>query len=59
MIPVDVLRQLAIEWRREADMIDDGGPVPVGGILKGAAYRQHATELDDVADHYTKESLTS
>jgi len=49
-VPVDVIRHLAIEWRREADVI--GPPEGFAFNYKAAAYRQHAAELDEVADHY-------
>jgi len=50
-VPVDVIRHLAIEWRREADVIDP--PEAFAFNDEADAYRQHATELDEVADHYS------
>ena len=44
MIPIDVLRLLADDWRRAAD--------DCPREMMAEAFRHHAKELDDVADFY-------
>ncbi len=56
MIPADVLRALAVEWRREADILA-ARPDGFVGFQRAAAYRLHATELDDLADHYERAAV--